>query len=104
MDPVDEGEPVAVADLDERFAHLRVPQARHLAAMRESMRRFGQISPLVVSPQAGALAVVDGFKRLQAARDLGMELVLVRRFPLTMQAAVAAIYGMNRGGRGLCDL
>jgi ParB-like chromosome segregation protein Spo0J len=104
VDPVDEGEPVAVADLDERFAHLRVPQSRHLAAMRESMRRFGQISPLVVSPQAGTLAVVDGFKRLRAARDLGMEEVLVRRFTLTAQAAVAAIYGMNRGGRGLCDL
>lgn len=101
---MDDGEPIPVADLDERYAQLRVPMARHLAAMTESLRRFGQISPVVVCPIDGALAVIDGFKRLAGARELGLETLRVRRFALSAQAAVAAIYGMNRGGRGLCDL
>lgn len=94
----------AVASLDERYAHLRLPQPRAERAMAESMRRYGQLSPVVGCVRAEKLAVIDGFKRLRAAVKLGQETLTVRVTELSERAAVAAIYGMNKGGRGLADL
>jgi ParB family chromosome partitioning protein len=95
---------VALDALDERYARLRVAQPRLCKAMTESLRRYGQLSPVVACPRGDALAVVDGFKRLTAARALEQQMLSVRVLPLTERAAVAAVYGLNRGGRGLVDL
>ena len=93
-----------ITDLDERYAGLRIAQPRHQAAMAASMRRFGQISPVVATRSEDALVLVDGFKRLAAARTLGLGALSVRELVMTSRAAIAAIYGLNRGGRGLLDL
>ncbi len=93
--------------LDQRYAELRIAQPRAEAAMATSMGRFGQISPVVAARDAGddaPLVLVDGFKRLAAARGLGLETLSVRTMPLSARAAVAAVYSLNRGGRGLMDL
>lgn len=39
-------------------------------AMIQSLRRFGQRSPVVVWPTSGAQVLIEGFKRLVAARHL----------------------------------
>lgn len=96
-----------IATLDERFADLRIARPRAEAAMAASMERFGQISPVVAAQDEGVdepLVLVDGFKRLAAARSLGMQTLSVRTMPLNARAAVAAVYSLNRGGRGLMDL
>jgi len=90
--------------LDERYARLRVAQPRQSRSMEESMRRYGQLSPLVVCHRGEQLAVVDGYKRLRAARRLALDSLTVRVLALGERAAVAAVYGLNRGGRGLLDL
>lgn len=90
--------------LDERYARLRVAQPRQAKAMVESLRRYGQLSPLVACRRGEDLALVDGYKRLSAARALALELLTVRVLPLSERAAVAAVYGLNRSGRGLVDL
>lgn len=63
---------VAVTDLGERLAPLRLADAPALAAMRASLRQHGQLSPLRGFEQDGVLQVFDGFKRLRAARGLGL--------------------------------
>ena len=95
---------VPLERLDERYARLRIPRPLQERAVAESMRRFGQLTPLVVCPREQALAVVDGFKRVHAAQALGLESLEVRALPLSEQAAVAAIHGFNQHHRGLVDL
>lgn len=72
--------------------------------MGESMRRFGQLIPVVAVEREGVLAMVDGFKRLQAARKIGLSRLEVRSLPLSEQAAVAAVYSLNRHGSGMTDM
>ncbi len=63
---------VAVADLGERLAALRLADAAALAAMQASLRHHGQLSPVRAFEHGGALELFDGFKRLRAARGLGL--------------------------------
>lgn len=89
--------------LDERYSYLRIVQPQREAVIEESLRRLGQLMPLVVVERDDALAVVDGFKRLHAAQRLSLELLEVRVLTASEQAAVAVVYGLNRDGRGMSD-
>lgn len=102
--PIASLEQQPLSGLDERYARLRVAQPRQSKAMVASLRRYGQLSPLVACRRGERLAVVDGHKRLSAARTLEFEALTVRVLPLGERAAVAAVYGLNRGGRGLVDI
>lgn len=100
----DPAEHIAVDALDVRYARLRLPQPRLEKAMSDSMRRYGQLSPLVGTRRGDFVAIVDGFKRVQAAKANRAETLVVRVLDLQERAAIAAVYGMNRGSRGLADL
>ncbi len=63
---------VAVADLGERLSALRLADACALAAMRASLQQHGQLSPVRAFERDGAVEIFDGFKRLRAARGLGL--------------------------------
>jgi len=104
MSAVESIEHIPLVELDTRFSHLRIPQPRLERAMVSSMKRYGQLSPLVGMRCGDAVAVVDGFKRMHAAAELEQQELVVRVLPLRVQAAVAAMYGLNRGSRGLVDL
>lgn len=92
-----------LARLDERYGHLRIVQPQREAVIEESLRRLGQLMPLVAVDRQDELAVVDGFKRLHAAQKLSLELLEVRVLEVSEQAAVALVYGLNRDGRGMSD-
>jgi ParB-like chromosome segregation protein Spo0J len=64
--------PVALAALGERLAALRLTEACTLAAMRASLQHHGQLSPVCAFEHGAALEIFDGFKRLRAARVLGL--------------------------------
>ena len=95
---------VRVAAIDERYAKLRIVQPAAERAVRESMRRLGQLVPIVVCERGDVFAVVDGFKRLAAGRALKMDTLQARVMPLSETAAIGALVSLNRGGRGLSDL
>jgi len=65
------------------------------------MERYGQLSPIVVCRRQQRYELIDGFKRLGAARTLaGMPHLSARLLEADERAAKAAIYGLNRtGGR-----
>lgn len=63
---------VALADLGERLAPLRLVDASALRAMRASLAQYGQLSPVRAFARDGGLEVLDGFKRVRAARVLGL--------------------------------
>ena len=69
------------------------------------MRLYGQLSPVVVCLRERRYELIDGFKRLAAARSLGgWARLLARVMAVDDKAAKAAIYGLNRAGGKTTEL
>ena len=76
---------------------LHVPEAER--AMARSLERYGQLSPVVVCRRQERYELIDGFKRLGAARSLAqIEHLSARLMEADERTAKAAIYGLNRAG------
>lgn len=92
--------------LDLRFAELRLACPEAIARIREEMEREGLRHPLLVSDavEEKKLVVVDGFKRLRVARDLGHVRVAVRVVHLGAVPAQVEILRANRPRRGVSDV
>lgn len=73
--------------------------------MVRSIKRYGQITPVIVCLRDGSPELIDGFKRLAAARALQQRKGLVARLvEADDRAAKVAIYALNRGGGCTCEL
>ncbi len=97
---------VDLAELRESHAGLRVLDGGAIRRMRESLGLHGQLMAVAVyrrQEDHGALEVVDGFKRLCAARELGWVLLRVRVLSVAGAEAKAAM-GILNHGRGLSGL
>ena len=88
-----------VAQLGDRYRRYRFSDPEAETAMAGSLRRYGQLSPLVVCLREETHEVLDGFKRLAAARILGLKTLGARLLEADERAAKAAIYGLNDTGR-----
>ena len=76
---------------------LHVPEAER--AMAKSLKRYGQLSPVVVCRRENRYELIDGFKRLGAARHLTqLEHLSARLMEADERTVKAAIYGLNRAG------
>jgi ParB-like chromosome segregation protein Spo0J len=76
---------------------LHVPELER--GMMRSLESYGQLSPVVVVRYEDRWELIDGFKRLGAARKLpSMDRLLARRIEADERAAKAAIYGLNHAG------
>ena len=62
---------IELGQLGERLSPLRLRPPEALREMERSLSRHGQLVTVVCNRQAGAVEVVDGFKRLIGARALG---------------------------------
>jgi len=92
-------------EIDERYARYRLSVLEAEETMARSLRRYGQISPLVVCLREEVPVLIDGFKRLRAARGLqGFSSLSARRIEADERGAKAAMYGLNRIGRHLGEL
>ena len=92
-------------EIDVRYARYRLSALEAEEAMARSLRRYGQISPVVVCLRDEVLVLVDGFKRLAAARGLkGFGSLSARRIEVDERGAKAAMYGLNRTGRHFGEL
>jgi hypothetical protein len=97
--------PIALAGLGQRSRRYRLADPAGEAALAGSLRRWGQLSPLVACTQGQGLEVRDGFKRLAAARQVaGWTTLSVRVLEVDERTAKAAILGLNRGQRGVREL
>jgi ParB/RepB/Spo0J family partition protein len=73
---------VELGELGEGLSALRLCEASALEAMRRSLSRHGQLSAVCLFAERGRLEIIDGFKRVRAARALGMS---------TLRASVADV-------------
>ncbi len=100
-----EAERIPIESIGERFGVFRIIDPRAERAMVESMRRYGQMSPVVVChADSGKPEMLDGFKRLRAGRDLGISELTVRSLEVTLRVAKAAMLQLNRVGRSISTM
>ena len=97
--------PVSLEGLGQRYRRYRLADPPAEDAMAGSLRRWGQLSPLVACVREQQLEVLDGFKRLTAARQVaGLTTLSVRVVAVDECMAKAAILGLNRGQRATREL
>jgi ParB/RepB/Spo0J family partition protein len=91
--------------LGERYRRYRLADVHAEQAMTQSLDRWGQLAPVVVCRREEQWHIVDGFKRLAAARVLDWPTLLVHRLETDDERTVkAAVYGLNRVGQHLQPL
>jgi ParB-like chromosome segregation protein Spo0J len=69
---------VEIAPLGERLSALRLCDAEALTTVRRSLEQHGQLAALTLFAEPGGLEIIDGFKRVRAARALGWTTLLAR--------------------------
>jgi ParB/RepB/Spo0J family partition protein len=94
---------VDLAELGERLAALRLCEASALEAMRRSLARYGQLSALCLFADGGQLEIVDGFKRVRAARALGLKTLRARVADVDVVGAKVVLAALHER-RGLTEL
>jgi ParB-like chromosome segregation protein Spo0J len=88
---------VPLTVLDERLSRYRLQSSLAIQQMAQSLQQYGQMAPVVVYQADQNLILIDGFKRLQAARRLkGFDHLLARCLEVDEAAAKAAIYRLNQ--------
>lgn len=96
--------PVAPSDLGQRYRRYRLADPQAEDAMAGSLRRWGQLAPVVACLRQDKLELIDGFKRWSAARQLAGMTLSVCVLEMDEPTAKAAILGLNRGQRPVREL
>ncbi len=81
------------------YQHFRFNRPHLYTSMRKSVKRYGQITPVVVirsSTTHGSYELLDGFKRYQALYDLGKEDIRIHIVPLGLHASKVAMIHFNK--------
>jgi ParB-like chromosome segregation protein Spo0J len=94
---------IAITELGESLSALRLCEPEAVDAMSVSLGRYGQLNPLVVFDSGRGNEVVDGFKRLRGARNLGWPKLEVRFCDADCTEAKLQIAALHTG-RGLTEL
>ena len=95
---------LAIVEIGERYGAFRIITPRADSAMVKSIRKYGQISPVVCVRGEGRYELIDGFKRLRACRSLNKEKVRVKVIELSGRVCKAAIIQLNQWGRSINEI
>lgn len=96
---------LGLADIGEHFARYRLRSTSAERVLQASLVRYGQMSPVVVFRWQGRYELIDGFKRLAAARAVSGRVSLCARvIEADERTAKAAIYGLNRASGKTSEL
>jgi ParB-like chromosome segregation protein Spo0J len=88
---------LALEDIGEHFARYRLRSPAMERVLEASLRRYGQMSPVVVFRWQDRYELIDGFKRLAAARAVREVASLwARVIEADERSAKAALYSLNR--------
>jgi len=96
-----------IAKIDIRFGSLRLASPQAVRRLRVQIQSEGRIrDPLLVSTEVEQkyTVLVDGFKRLRVAQELGLSDVCVQLSQLDAIHAKAAILHRNQAREGLCEI
>ena len=96
--------PVTLEGLGQRYRRYRLADPEAEEAMAGSLRRWGQLSPVVACVRDEALELIDGFKRWSAAGQIPGMTLSVRVLEVDERTAKAAILSLNRDQRPVREL
>jgi ParB/RepB/Spo0J family partition protein len=99
-------EALPIEELDLRFASLRLFYPTQLERLLASVKREGIRQPVLAATEVEAArrVVVDGFKRVRVARELGMTRLNASLVALDGPAALALMVRANAAQRGMSAL
>ena len=96
---------IPITRIGERFALLRIVEPQAERIMLHSMQKYGQLTPVVTCRIVpGEHELLDGFKRLRAARQLGFSELTVRPLDVSLRVCKAAMLQLNRVGRAISGM
>jgi ParB/RepB/Spo0J family partition protein len=93
-----------VAELGLRYRRYRLADEAGERDMVQSLRRHGQITPLVVCRREETLEVLDGFKRVVAAVELGLVHLRCQVLAADERQAKVALLTLHGAGKRLVEL
>jgi len=96
--------PVELAQLGQHYRRYRLADPLAEEVMAGSLRRWGQLAPVVACARDAQLELLDGFKRFVAAGRVGLRTLSVRVLEVDGRTAKAAILGLNHGQHGTREL
>ena len=97
-------EEIAVSEIGETYGVYRIVSPRADAAMVKSIRKYGQISPVVCVKGKDGYEMIDGFKRLRACRSLNQTMLRVKTMEVSGRVCKAAILQLNQSGRSINEM
>jgi hypothetical protein len=97
--------PVPLEGLGQHYRRYRLADLEAEEAMAGSLRRWGQLAPVVACVRGERVELLDGFKRMAAARQIReLTSLSVRVLEVDEPTAKAAILGLNREQRPVREL
>ena len=97
-------EEISVSEVGEKYGALRIVSPRADAAMVKSLRKYGQISPVVCVKGEGRYELIDGFKRLRACRRLDKTTLRAKGMEVNARVCKAAMIQLNQSGRSINEM
>lgn len=89
--------PCPIAAIGTALGGARCRQPARIERMKQSLAAHGQLASLVVTTRPEGVELVDGFKRLWAAEQLGWATLRITVRPLDVTGQWAAMLLLNRG-------
>jgi ParB/RepB/Spo0J family partition protein len=96
--------PVALGEISEGLTSLRLLNEDRRGEMKSSLRQHGQLTTLLCCRIQGGIEVVNGFKRLRGARQLGWKELEVEIREATEWARVRLLLFQSHQSDGLSEL
>lgn len=93
-----------IGSLGTQLSRVRCRRPALIDRMVSSLTTHGQLTPLVAVEKSGALQVLDGFKRLWAAEQMGWPELLVSTTQLSESSQWATMLALNRGPQSMTEL
>ena len=97
-------EEIAVSEIGERYGAFRIVNPRADTAMVKSIRKYGQMSPVVCVKAESGYELIDGFKRLRACRILNQATLRAKTMEVSGRVCKAAIIQLNWSGRSINEM
>jgi ParB/RepB/Spo0J family partition protein len=97
-------EEIAVSKIGERYGAFRIVSPRGDAAMMKSIRKYGQMSPVVCVKWEGGYEMIDGFKRLRACRRLNQATLRAKTMEVSARVCKAAMIQLHWSGRSINEM
>ncbi len=95
---------IAVSEIGQKYGAYRIVNPRVDAAMVKSIRKYGQISPVICVKGEDGYELIDGFKRLRACQRLDRETLRTAMIEVSARVCKAVMIQLNWSGRSINEM